>query len=161
MQCPRCQHENAPTMKFCGECGTPLRTANPSGPPAPSYAEITSALSEAIEQQTATSEILRVISSSPTDVQPVLDAVAENAARVCRANEAQVFRIDGDTLCRVAAHGSQPEGSFSQGERTPISRGLVLGRAVIQRQTIQISDGRGPIGVEKRNGAFFRLLGVG
>jgi hypothetical protein len=39
MECPRCQHKNAPTMKFCGECGTSL-TANPSGPPALSYAEI-------------------------------------------------------------------------------------------------------------------------
>jgi hypothetical protein len=50
MKCLRCQHENAPRIKFCGECGTPL-TANPSGPPAPSYAEVTRALSEALEQR--------------------------------------------------------------------------------------------------------------
>ena len=52
MPCPRCQHENPGGQKFCGACGTPL-TANPTGPPVPSYAEITTALSEAREQQKA------------------------------------------------------------------------------------------------------------
>ena len=53
-------------------------------------------LTEALEQQTATSEILGVIASSPTDIQPVLDAVAENAARLVRGNDASIHRIDGE-----------------------------------------------------------------
>ena len=59
-------------------------------------------LKESLEQQTATSEILGVIASSPTDIQPVLDAVAENAARLCDARDAVIYRVDGDVLQRVA-----------------------------------------------------------
>ena len=60
-------------------------------------------LKESLEQQTATSEILGVIASSPTDIQPVLDAVAENAARLVHATDAVIHRIDGDKL-RSGAH---------------------------------------------------------
>ena len=52
-------------------------------------------LKESLEQQTATSEILGVIASSPTDIQPVLDAVAENAARLCDATDALICRVKG------------------------------------------------------------------
>src|SRR5262249_13991814 len=67
-------------------------------------------LSESLEQQTATGEILRVISSSPTDVQPVLDAVAENAARVCGATDALIMRVEaeGTEFRRVAHFGAVP-----------------------------------------------------
>ena len=62
-------------------------------------------LKEALEQQTATSEILGVIASSPTDIQPVLGAVAENAARVCDSFDAQIWRIEGDMARKVANYG--------------------------------------------------------
>jgi len=59
---------------------------------------LTRELAEAREQQTATSELLRVIASSPTDLQRVLDKVAETAARVCGANDTVIRRVDGDVL---------------------------------------------------------------
>src|SRR5262249_2089882 len=65
-------------------------------------------LKESLEQQTATSEILRVIASSPTDLQPVLDVVAESAARLCEASDAQIFQINGDVLRSAASFGSLP-----------------------------------------------------
>ena len=65
-------------------------------------------LKESLEQQTATSEILGVIASSPTDIQPVLNAVAENAARVCGANDAVIYRIEGDVLRQEAHYGYVP-----------------------------------------------------
>src|SRR6266545_4136628 len=66
-------------------------------------------LTEALEQQTATSEILRVISSSPTDVQPVFDAIIGNAVRLCGAVYGIVWRYEGDLTEFVSAHNLQPE----------------------------------------------------
>ena len=95
-------------------------------------------LKESLEQQTATSEILGVIASSPTDIQPVLDVVAENAARLCDAADAVINRIDGDKLRAVATYGPLP----GRGDRVllPIRRDTISGRAIIERQTIQVDD---------------------
>jgi PAS domain S-box-containing protein len=94
-------------------------------------------IKEALEQQTATSEILSVIARSPTDVQPVLNVIAENAARVCGANDALVSRVEGQFLKRVASFGPIPR---ETSEPTPIDRGSVSGHAVIDRRTIHIPD---------------------
>jgi len=65
-------------------------------------------LIEATKQQTATSEMLRVISNSPSDIQSVLDAVAENAARLCDASNARIWRLKDDLLRLVATYGESP-----------------------------------------------------
>jgi GAF domain-containing protein len=93
-------------------------------------------LTEALEQQTATSEILRVIASSPTDIQPVLDTVAECAARLCESSDSQIYRVDGDMMHRVSVYGSMPLADV----RRPITRGTPTGRAIIERQTIHVRD---------------------
>jgi GAF domain-containing protein len=139
MQCPRCQYENPAGMKFCGECGSPFEGASAT---MRSYADLKNeneslsrALTGALEQQTATSEILRVISLSPTDVQPVFDAIAKNAARLCGSLDAHVFRRHGDLLHLVAHHGSIPI-QFT----LPVVRGTANGRAVLDGRPVHVVD---------------------
>ena len=94
-------------------------------------------LKESLEQQTATSEILGVIASSPTDIQPVLDVVAENASRLCDANDAIIYRVESDHAQPVAHYGPVPA---LQNYHRPLSRGLPVGRTIIDRKTIHIHD---------------------
>ncbi|HET6462651.1 MAG TPA: GAF domain-containing protein, partial [Candidatus Krumholzibacteria bacterium] len=100
-----------------------------------SVEELRRELAEAREQQAATAEILRVISSSPMDLPRVFAEMAMSAARLCNANDAQIRQVDGTTLRLVAQHGSIP--SYPELKAT---RGLVSGRAVLERRTIQVTD---------------------
>ena len=100
-------------------------------------------LAEATERETATGEILRVIASSPTEIQPVLDVVAENAAKLCDAVDGVIVRPEGDSLRVLAKYGAVPIAGF-----LPFSRGFPPGRAVIDRQTIHIHDLQAEIDTE-------------
>ena len=93
-------------------------------------------LTESLEQQTATGEVLRVIASSPSDLQRVLDVIAQSSARLCDADNARILRIDGNTLRRVAIFGKMPVVT----EPPSISRTSAVGRAIVDRQTVHIHD---------------------
>ena len=97
---------------------------------------------EALERQTATSEILRVISSSPTDVQPVLDAVAEHSARICGAMFTSVYRFDGE-LIHMGAHHNYPPAALQRSRQffpTRPNRQLFSARAILERAVIHVPD---------------------
>jgi two-component system, NtrC family, sensor kinase len=102
-------------------------------------AEAHTHVTEALEQQTATSEILRAISNSPTDIQPVMQAVVENAARVCGATDSFIFRLEDQHL-RLVTHRGSLRSTLAIGDTLPATRGTVVGRAVVDRRTIHVED---------------------
>ena len=93
---------------------------------------------EALEQQSATSEVLRVIASSPTEIQPVLDAIATAAARLLDVADVDIMRVEGHLLISVAKHG--PAQQWPIGSRRAINRNWVTGRAVVDRTPVQVRD---------------------
>ena len=102
-------------------------------------------LAEAREQQTATSEVLRTISSSPGDLEPVFQAMLENAARICEANFGVLFLYEDGAFRAVALHGAAPPSFVATRQRNPVMQavpGTGLGRLLATKQTVQIADVR-------------------
>jgi two-component system, NtrC family, sensor kinase len=151
MQCPR-QHENPPGQKFCGECGTPAAGAASAKPYADlkdenegltrSLAEALEREAEALEQQTATGEILRLISSSPTDVQPVYDSIVERAARLCEAEVSLVARLEGEWIHVGAVYGTSVAGTDAVRRTYPMRPGAAgaTARAIRDSAIAHIPD---------------------
>jgi len=101
-----------------------------------------SEVTEALEQKTATSEILRVIASSPTDLQPVFDTIAERAMRLCDAAFGAVGMFDGVLIQLNALANVSPEGVDALRQAFPLapSRGFTAGRAILTGDVVQIPD---------------------
>ena len=95
-------------------------------------------LNEALEQQSATSEVLRVIASSPSETQSVLDGIAAAAARLLDVADADIMRVEGELLRCVAKHGPSPQ--WEIGSTRAINRDWVTGRAVVDRKTVHVRD---------------------
>ncbi|PYN99603.1 MAG: hypothetical protein DMD91_12280 [Candidatus Rokuibacteriota bacterium] len=94
-------------------------------------------LTETLEQQKGTGDILRIISTSPTELQPVLDAVVNSAAQLCGAYDAAIFQLDGESL-RLAAHHGPLHPAI--GLLIPVARGTVAGRSVLERRAVHVAD---------------------
>jgi len=154
MTCPRCQHENRATARFCEECAGPLKTASAvtRSHTDDLKAEVESlrqALTESFARQTATSEILRVISSSPTDVQPVFDAIVRSTGRLCRGVWSALYQSDGTMLHLVGVDAGAPEAranpeAFETWRRSfPIpvdDRSSITSHAIGERRIVSIGD---------------------
>jgi GAF domain-containing protein len=117
---------------------------------------LTRELAEAREQQTATSEVLSVISSSPTELPPVLEVVVKSAARFCGADDATIFELDGEDLYTAAHWGPIPQ---AVGDRVPCVRGNVGGRTVLERKPVHVIDLQAEAEEFPEGSAFAKRLG--
>ena len=120
-------------------------------------------LREALEEQTATSEVLRVISSSPGDLQPVFAAMLENAVRICDAKFGNIHRWDGDALHLMATHNTPP--AFAEYRRRSLWRPNptnAVGRAIATKTVVQVADiAAEQAYIEQRNPSYVAAVELG
>ena len=98
-------------------------------------------LSEALEQQTAMSEVLRVISNSPTDLAPVFNTILTNATRLCEGNFAVLWQYDGEGLVGAAHHNVSPGfGELCRNTKLRLGPEGAVRKAALERRTVHVAD---------------------
>ena len=98
-------------------------------------------LSESLEQQTATSEVLRVISRSPTDIQPVMVAILQTAGRLCESEYACFFKLQDGKYHMAASNNAEAEYvKYLSEHPIPLNRSSLIGRTALERRTVHIAD---------------------
>ena len=122
-------------------------------------------LKETLEFQTATSEVLSIISRSPAQVQPVLDAIVENAGRLCHAEYAFVYKLENERFYLVASNNAEAEHAKYIAHHPPnLDRGSVAGRAALDCATVHVADALADPQYTRRDsqrlGRYRSLLGV-
>src|SRR5262245_48474518 len=117
---------------------------------------------EALEQQTATSEVLGVISSSPGELDPVFSAMLEKAVRICGANIGMLFLSEGDAFRVVAMHGVPPAYAAARRHEPVVRGGPGLGRVLATKQPLQIADVQAELAyrIDPQRADFLNLSGV-
>src|SRR5215468_2240016 len=100
---------------------------------------VTAQLRSRDRERIGTSEILRVIANSTADTQSVLDTIAENAAQLCESADAQIYRLEGDIVRKVAVYGDLSPG-LAVGEARKLSGASPSGRAILDRQVVHVHD---------------------
>jgi len=138
------------------------RRASPAGGQETEVARLTRELKEALEQQTATSEVLKVISSSPGELGPVFQAMLENAVRICDAKFGNLWLREGDNFRIGATHGAPPA-YVELRLREPVIRPSIFSRLIATKQPLHIADLKtdqdyierkpGPVGMVDKAGA--------
>src|SRR3974377_1465881 len=126
------------TLKRRNAPKTPRQSGSSAATPETEVARLTRELHEAQEQQTATAEVLKIISASRTELQPVLEGVVRSAARYCKADDVTLFELDGQDLREAAHWGALPHGGGSF--RFSCTRGSVAGRVILERKAVHVVD---------------------